>query len=124
LAVGDYDNDGDLDLLITNLDAPPTLLRNDSPGGSWLTVVCEIPGGESFPIGTTVTVTAGGRTQQRDIASGDSFLSSHDPRVHFGLGSVERVDEIVVIWPDGDRTVRKNVAARQFLTIRKDSRDG
>ena len=124
LAVGDYDNDGDLDLLITNLDAPPTLLRNDSPGGSWLTVVCEIPGGESFPIGTTVTVTAGGRTQQRDIASGNSFLSSHDPRLHFGLGRVEKVDEVVVIWPDGDRTVRKNVAARQFLTIRKESRDG
>jgi hypothetical protein len=55
----------------------------------------------------------------RDIASGDSFLSSHDPRAHFGLGKAERADEVLVRWPDGTRTVRRNVAARQFLVVRK-----
>ncbi|PYS93568.1 MAG: hypothetical protein DMF50_13365 [Acidobacteria bacterium] len=119
LAVGDYDNDGDLDILITNLDAPPTLLRNDNPGGSWLTVVCEIPGGPSPPLGTTVTVKAGGRTQRRDIASGDSYLSSHDPRPHFGLGAAGTVDEVDVRWPDGTHTIRRAVPARRFLTIVK-----
>ncbi len=121
LAVGDYDDDGDLDLLFTSLDAPPSLLRNESRVGSWLTVVCEGPHGEPDAIGTTVTVRAAGRTQQRDIAAGDSFLSSHDPRPHFGLGAAERVDEVDVRWPDGSHSVRRNVAARQFLRIRHGS---
>jgi len=63
LAAGDYDDDGDLDLLITQLDEPPALLRNDSATGSWLTVVLEVPPGEGTAIGTRVVVTAGGRTQ-------------------------------------------------------------
>jgi hypothetical protein len=121
LAVGDFDNDGDLDILISNLDAPPTLLRNDSRGGSWLTVVCETARGGTGPIGTTVTVTAGGRRQRADIASGDSYLSSHDPRLHFGLGAAETVDEVDVRWPDGAHTVRRDVPARRFLTVRQGS---
>ena len=68
-----------------------------------------------------VTVKAGGRTQQRDIAAGDSFLSTHDPRPHFGLGAAERVDEVDVRWPDGSHSVRRDVAARQFLRVRKGS---
>jgi enediyne biosynthesis protein E4 len=121
LAVGDYDNDGRLDILITALDSPPELLHNDGATGSWLTVVCEVPGGTAIPIGTQVTVVAGGRTMTRDIASGDSYLSTHDPRPHFGLGHAEKADEVVVRWPDGTRSIRKNVPARQFLVVRKGS---
>jgi hypothetical protein len=119
LAVGDYDNDGRLDLLVTALDSPPELLHNEGTTGSWLTVACEIPGGTAVPLGTQVTVRAGGRTMVRDIASGDSYLSTHDPRPHFGLGPAEKADEVVVRWPDGTRTVRKDVRARQILTVRK-----
>jgi hypothetical protein len=118
LAAGDYDNDGDLDLLLTHTDEPPSLLRNDSPGGAWLTVVCEGSRG-LHPIGTTVTVRAGGRTQRRDIAAGDSFMSTHDPRPHFGLGEATVADEVDVRWPDGTHTVLKNVPARQFLRVRQ-----
>jgi hypothetical protein len=117
LAAGDYDNDGDLDLLFTNLDAPPSLLRNDGSPGAWITIVPQGKHGEPTPIGTRVTVTAGGRTQQRDIAAGDSYMSTHDPRPHFGLGAAGRVDVIDVRWPDGTHTVRRNVPVRQFLTI-------
>jgi hypothetical protein len=119
LAAGDFDNDGRMDLLITALDEPPALLHNQGAAGSWLTVVCEMPGGTAIPIGTRVSVTAGGRRLTRDVAAGDSYASTHDPRAHFGLGKAEAADEVVVRWPDGTRTIRKNVRARQFLVVRK-----
>ena len=119
LAVGDYDNDGDLDILMSRLDAPPALLRNDSPGGSWLTVECRSAKGGPAPPGTKVVLRAGGTTQVRDIEAGDSYMSSHDPRAHFGLGAAERVDEVVVIWPDGSRSTRRDLEARRFVVIRQ-----
>jgi len=121
LAVADYDDDGDLDLLVTHLDAPPSLLRNEGGGGAWLTVVCEDEHGSVSPVGTEVRLKAGGRGQWRDVASGDSYLSTHDPRLHFGLGSAETVDEVDVRWPDGTHTVRRDVPARQMLRVRKGS---
>jgi hypothetical protein len=119
LAVGDFDDDGRLDLLVTALDAPPELLHNEGPVRSWLIVVCEIPGGTAIPVGTQVTVTAGGRTMRRDIAAGDSYVSTHDPRPHFGLGDVEIADEVRVRWPDGTVSVRSHVPARQILVVKK-----
>ncbi len=119
LAVGDYDNDGDLDLLVTNLDAPPSLLRNDSPRGAWLIVALEGKRGEPNPIGALVTVVAGGRVQRRDVASGDSYMSTHDPRPHFGVGNVEVVDRVEVRWPDGTRSELTNVKARQILRLKQ-----
>jgi hypothetical protein len=119
LAAGDFDNDGRMDLLLSALDEAPELLRNESPAGSWLTVVCEIPGGTAIPVGATVTVTAGGRRMSRDVAAGDSYASAHDPRLHFGLGAAETADEVAVRWPDGTRTVRNDVRARQFLVVKK-----
>jgi enediyne biosynthesis protein E4 len=121
LAVGDFDNDGKLDVLLTNLDGPPTLLHNEGRGASWLTVVCEGARGEPNPLGTTVTIRAAGRTQSRDIASGDSFLGTNDPRPHFGLGDAASVEEVDVRWPDGTHSRRRNVPARQFLKIRHGS---
>ena len=118
LAVGDFDDDGRLDVLVTALDAPPVLLHNEGRAGSWLTVACQGAHGEPDPIGTLVTIKSGGRTQSQDIASGDSFLSSHDPRPHFGLGAAETVDEVDVRWPDGTHTRRRGVKARQILRLR------
>jgi hypothetical protein len=118
LAVGDYDNDGDLDLLISNLDAPPTLLRNDDPTGTWLTVIVEGPNGGPAPPGTQVEVRAGGQTYRRFVSAGDSYASSHDPRVHVGLGAAAKADEVVVTWPDGQSKVVRGVAARAPLLVR------
>jgi hypothetical protein len=121
LAAGDYDNDGDLDLLVSNLDGAPSLLRNDSAAGHWLTVICKTPPHGGPLIGTKVIATVGETTMIRDIASGSSFLSVHDPRAHFGLGDALTVRRLEVRWPDGTRTVRENVPANQFLEIVKDS---
>ena len=82
-------------------------------------MVCEDERGGIIPIGTEVEVTAKGRTQWRDIASGDSYMSTHDPRPHFGLGDAETVDEVRVTWPDKTTSVRANVSARQILRIKK-----
>jgi hypothetical protein len=119
LAAGDYDNDGDLDLLITNLDDTPTLLRNDSVTRNWLAVACEVEPGQGSLIGTKVSLKAGGKWYHRDIASSSSYVSSHDPRPHFGLGSVKVVDVIEIRWPDGTSTHLEKVPANQFLSVRK-----
>jgi hypothetical protein len=121
LALGDFDNDGDLDLLVTNLDAPPTLLRNDSASGVWLTVSLEAPPGKGTVLGARVTVTAGGRTQLRDLASGESYLCCHDPRLHFGLGAARVADRVEVRWSDGSRSVVEKAPANRMLRIRKGS---
>jgi hypothetical protein len=121
LAVGDYDNDGRLDVLLTALDSAPVLLRNEGRTGSWLKVACEGAHGEPNPVGAVVTIRAGGRTQSQEVASGDSFLSTHDPRPHFGLGAAEKVDEVAVRWPDGTHSRRRDVPARQILKIRHGS---
>ncbi len=116
LAAGDYDNDGDLDVAISNLDAPPTLLRNDSPHGAWLTIVCAAEG-KAPPVGTVVEVVAGGRRQRREVLSSDSYLSAPDPRLHFGIGAATIADEVVVRWPDGTLTNLTRVAVNRFLRV-------
>ena len=77
---------------------------------------CGIGGGGPL-IGTRVTVTAGGRSRSRDVASGDSYQSSHDPRAHFGLGDADRVRQLVVRYPDGSETRLRDVAADRLVTV-------
>jgi hypothetical protein len=117
-AVGDYDNDGDLDLLVVNLNDSARLLRND--GGNrrkWLTVEVKLPGGRRDAIGARVAVTAGGLTQIQDVVPVTGYLSQADPRAHFGLGDSARADRVDIRWPNGAATQLKNVAAGQIRTV-------
>ena len=109
-ATADYDNDGDLDLLVTNVAAAPNLLRND--GGNrqhWLTIQLEA-------LGTRVAVTAGGQRQVGERQSGGSYLSSSDPRLHFGLGEATQAT-VEIHWPDGALQTMEAVAADQILHV-------
>jgi enediyne biosynthesis protein E4 len=98
----DYDDDGDLDLLVVDLNGPPHLLRNEGgTGHHWIAIDARLPGGRRQAIGARITVTAGGRRQVRDALPVNGYLSQGDPRVHFGLGAAGRVDAVEIRWPDG-----------------------
>jgi hypothetical protein len=125
VAAGDYDDDGDLDLLVTNNGGPVRLLRNNNDtGNSWLGVEVRRGPGLGHAIGARLIVTAGGRTQQREIRPQQSYLCSGDPRAYFGLGAAPRVDRLEVQWPDGTRTVRTDVAVNQYVLIEGEENPG
>ena len=102
-AFGDLFNDGKIDVVINNLDGPPTLLRDIDPDHNhW--VEFRLIGGPGEPrdaIGASVFLTARGITQRGDVLSGGSFASSNDLRVHFGLGQATRIDRVELTWPGG-----------------------
>jgi enediyne biosynthesis protein E4 len=117
LATGDVDNDGDLDLLVTNNGGLAELLRNDGAHGHALLVRLRGPAGNSDGIGARVRVTAGARTYVRDVKAGSSYLSQNDLRAHVGLGDAVRADRIEVRWPSGKVETIADVAADQQVTI-------
>ena len=103
MAVGDLFNNGKIDAVINVIDGHPVLLRNVNPDRNhWLEL--KLVGGPKSPrdaVGATVYVTANGMRQRGDVISGGSYLSSNDPRVHFGLGAATKIDAIEVHWPSG-----------------------
>jgi hypothetical protein len=112
-AAADYDNDGDLDVAINSIGGHLVLLESSGAAGNWLEV-----GLEAFAPGTLVTaVLPDGRELVREALAGSSYLSSEDPRSHFGLGTAGSVSELVVRWPGGQETVIEDVAANQILTV-------
>jgi hypothetical protein len=118
-AFGDYDNDGDLDVLIVNVDDRPTLLRNDTAGGRWITVRLEGTESNRDAIGARVTLEAAGARQIAEVRSGGSYLSHNDIRAHFGLGDARQVDRLVIRWPNGRTDTATGLAANRFYVARE-----
>ena len=113
LAAADYDNDGDVDVAINSIAGRLILLRNSGATGHWL----EVKLGRFAP-GTTVTaVLPDGKRLVREVHAGSSYLSSEDPRVHFGLGGATRVRELDTRFPDGSVSRITNVAADQLVVV-------
>jgi hypothetical protein len=117
-AFGDYDNDGDVDALITALDEPSILLQNaTSTLGHFLQIKLVGSRSNRDGVGARVTVLAGGKRQIRERQGGGSYLSANEPRLHFGLGPAKRVELIEVNWPSGSRDVLYGVGANRAITI-------
>ncbi len=118
-AFADFDNDGDLDVLVVNLNDHPNLLRNDGGNrNNWLKVDPRLrfPTGTRSALGARVTVTAGGLTQIEDVIPMRGYLSQSDSRLHFGLGKAGIVDKVEIRWPDGKVTTLTKVKPNRTLT--------
>ena len=120
LAVGDFDRDGDLDLLVTNTAGPARLYRNDAKKtGSWLLVRAHDTPHQRDAPGAVVTVFSGGKRYLRVADPAFSYLSSNDARAHFGIPGATRADRIEVRWPDGSREVFPAVPLNQSIVLKK-----
>ena len=120
-AFGDFDNDGDIDILILNLHEPPSLLRNDLGGNAhWLKVKLEGVKSNRSAIGGRVTAYFGGKKQAQEVLSQSSFYSVNDFRLHFGLGAATEAD-LDIRWPNGAVEKLSKVACDQLVTIREGS---
>ena len=116
-AFGDFDNDGDVDILVMNMNEPPSLLRNDVTGnGRWLKVLLVGAASNRSAIGGRVIARYGGRTQAQEVTAQSSFYSANDRRLHFGLGEATKAD-LTIRWPNGATEQIAGVDANQLVVI-------
>ena len=112
-AAADFDNDGDLDIAVGTVGGRLVLLENTAASGNWLEVELE-----GFFPGAVITASLpGGQTLTRELRAGSSYLSTEDPRAHFGLGGAAAARELVITWPDGERTAIDDVEANRIVVV-------
>ena len=118
-AFGDFDNDGDVDVVVVNMNEPPSLLRNDvSGGGHWLKVLLVGTTSNRSAIGARVTARYGEKSQAQEVQAQSSFYSTNDRRLHFGLGTAAQA-ELTIRWPSGATEKIPNVEADQLVVVRE-----
>jgi enediyne biosynthesis protein E4 len=118
--IGDYDNDGDLDIFVVNLNSRSVFLRNNKGNrNNWLMIDLEGTASNREGIGARVKITSGGKTQIAQKKTTTGYLSQNDPRIHFGLAGNEIVERIEIIWPSGKVQILENVKANQILEVKE-----
>jgi hypothetical protein len=118
LALADFDNDGQMDVIVEDLDGPPMLLHNAGmKGNHWVSL--ELAGTKSnrLAIGAKLKIVAGGMTQTEEVRSGGGYLSQHDLRVHFGLGQAAKIDSVEIRWPSGKVDTLTNLQVDKFYAV-------
>jgi hypothetical protein len=119
-AFGDFDNDGDVDVIVNNLDGPPTLLRNDGGRGNHsILVKCVGTRSNRSAIGARVRVVRGEQAQIQEVMSGSGYYSQNDLRLHFGLGAATRVDAVEISWPSGLKEAFRDLPADHLFVIQE-----
>lgn len=119
-AFGDFDNDGDVDWLVMNMNEPPSLLRNDYTGqNNWLMLKLIGTKSNRTGLGARVVVTVGERNQAQAVLSQSSYYSHNDLRLHFGLGEKRRAERVTIYWPSGQVEVVPDLAANQVAVIKE-----
>jgi enediyne biosynthesis protein E4 len=120
VAFGDFDNDGDLDIVINNMNDKPTLLRNDLENTNrWLKVKALGTRSNRTGVGARVRIVAGQHAQIDEVRSGGSYISQSDLRLHFGMGAARKADLVEVRWPSGQVDVLKDVATNQVIWVKE-----
>jgi enediyne biosynthesis protein E4 len=120
-AFGDVDNDGNLDVLVFNMNEPPSLLRNQYSGPNhWIALKLEGTASNRAALGATVRVTAGARTQAQAVLSQSSYYSHNDLRLHFGLGPASSADTIEIRWPSGRLQTLRNVRGDRVVIVKEE----
>jgi hypothetical protein len=119
VAFADFDNDGNLDILINNQNDPPTLLRNAGSPNHWISIRTVGTKSNRDGIGARVLLEAGGRRQMDEVRSGGSYLSQSDLRVHFGLGPATKIERLEIRWPSGVIDSLEDISADQFLKVQE-----
>jgi hypothetical protein len=118
MAVGDYDNDGDLDALVSNNGEPPLLLRNEGGNrNNWLGLQLVATKSNPAAVGAVITWQAGATKRSRLKTAGGSYLASHDPRELLGLGASAKVDALEIRWPSGTIDKLTNLTANTYLKV-------
>ena len=117
-AFGDFDNDGDMDILVMNMNEPPSLIRADvSTGHRWLKVKLVGTMSNRTAIGARVDVRHGKRSQSQEVQSQSSYYSVNDFRLHFGLGTDSKADEVSIRWPSGERESLKDLPGNRLVVV-------
>ncbi len=118
LVVGDLFNDGNMDVVIEDLDGAPMVLRNHGvPGRHWVSFELDGTRSNRLALNARLILTAGGMTQSSQIFSGGSYLSQNDLRIHFGLGAATKIDKLTVLWPSGQKEEFTNLAVDKFYNL-------
>jgi hypothetical protein len=117
LATGSFSNNGYMDVVVSNLDAEPWIIKNPGNSGNWLMLKLTGTVSNRDAIGARVTARTGKLKQLREVKSGGSYQSNSDFRLHFGLGTAQSVDELIIRWPSGKEQKLLDVKANQILRI-------
>ncbi len=118
VAFGDVNNDGNIDMVIFNVGVPPSLFLTDTKNSNHR-VLFKLVGTKSNrgAVGARITVTSAARSQIEEVKAGSSYLSTNDPRLHFGLGGDSVMDKVEIRWPNGGVEKLRNIPADTIYTI-------